>query len=54
MNIAEVAEITRRIRPLAPTAVDAMLAQAMAQHVLATLERGVPGRGLRTVSRHHL
>ena len=32
-DIAEVAEITRRIRPLAQTAVDAMLAQAMAQHV---------------------
>ena len=32
-DIAEVAEITRRIRPLAQTAVDAMLAQAMARHV---------------------
>jgi hypothetical protein len=32
-DIAEVAEITRRLRPLAQTAVDALLAQAMAQHV---------------------
>ena len=32
-DIAEVAAITRRLRPLAQTAVDAMLAQAMAQHV---------------------
>ena len=32
-DIAEVAEITRRIRPLAQTAVDALLAQAMARHV---------------------
>jgi DNA-binding transcriptional MerR regulator len=32
-DIAEVAGITRRLRPLAQTAVDALLAQAMAQHV---------------------
>ncbi len=32
-DIAEVAAITRRLRPLAQTAVDAMLAQAMSQHV---------------------
>jgi DNA-binding transcriptional MerR regulator len=32
-DIAAVAEITRRLRPLAQTAVDALLAQAMAQHV---------------------
>jgi hypothetical protein len=32
-DIAEVAEVTRRLRPLAQTAVDALLAQAMAQHV---------------------
>jgi DNA-binding transcriptional MerR regulator len=32
-DIAEVAAITRRLRPLAQTAVDAMLAQAMSRHV---------------------
>lgn len=32
-DIAEVAAITRRLRPLAQTAVDAMLAQAMSHHV---------------------
>jgi hypothetical protein len=32
-DIAEVAAITRRVRPLAQAAVDAMLAQSMAQHV---------------------
>jgi DNA-binding transcriptional MerR regulator len=32
-DIADVAEITRRLRPLAQTAVDALLAQGMAQHV---------------------
>jgi hypothetical protein len=32
-DIAEVAAITRRLRPLAQAAVDAMLAQAMSQHV---------------------
>jgi len=32
-DIAEVAVITRRLRPLAQTAVDAMLAQAMSAHV---------------------
>lgn len=32
-DIAAVAAITRRLRPLAQTAVDAMLAQAMSQHV---------------------
>lgn len=32
-DIAEVAAITRRIRPLAQAAVDALLAQAMSQHV---------------------
>jgi hypothetical protein len=32
-NIAEVAAITRRLRPLAQAAVDALLAQAMSQHV---------------------
>jgi DNA-binding transcriptional MerR regulator len=32
-DIAEVAAITRRLRPLAQTAVDAMLAQAMSQQV---------------------
>lgn len=32
-DIAEVAAIARRLRPLAQTAVDAMLAQAMSQHV---------------------
>jgi DNA-binding transcriptional MerR regulator len=32
-DIADVAAITRRLRPLAQTAVDAMLAQAMSQHL---------------------
>lgn len=32
-DIAEVAAITRRLRPLAQAAVDALLAQAMSQHV---------------------
>jgi hypothetical protein len=32
-DIAQVAAITRRVRPLAQAAVDAMLAQSMAQHV---------------------
>jgi DNA-binding transcriptional MerR regulator len=32
-DVAEVAAITRRLRPLAQTAVDAMLAQAMSHHV---------------------
>jgi DNA-binding transcriptional MerR regulator len=32
-DIAEVAAITRRLRPLAQTAIDAMLAQAMSQHM---------------------
>jgi DNA-binding transcriptional MerR regulator len=32
-DIAEVAAITRRLRPLAQAAVDAMLAQALSQHV---------------------
>jgi DNA-binding transcriptional MerR regulator len=32
-DIADVAAITRRLRPLAQTAVDAMLAQAMSRHV---------------------
>ncbi len=32
-DIAEVAAVTRRVRPLAQAAVDAMLAQSMAQHV---------------------
>lgn len=32
-DVAEVAAITRRLRPLAQTAVDAMLAQAMSRHV---------------------
>jgi DNA-binding transcriptional MerR regulator len=36
-DIADVAAITRRLRPLAQTAVDALLAQAMSQHVPAAL-----------------
>ena len=36
-HVAEVAAITRRLRPLAQTAVDAMLAQAMSQHVQEAL-----------------
>ena len=36
-DVAEVAAITRRLRPLAQTAVDAMLAQAMSQHVQEAL-----------------
>ncbi|MGO8957674.1 MAG: MerR family transcriptional regulator [Streptosporangiaceae bacterium] len=35
--VAEVAAITRRLRPLAQTAVDAMLAEAMSQHVQEAL-----------------
>ncbi|HTU75001.1 MAG TPA: MerR family transcriptional regulator [Trebonia sp.] len=36
-NVAEVAAVTRRLRPLAQTAVDAMLAQGMSQHVQQAL-----------------
>lgn len=36
-DIAEVAAITRRLRPLAQTAVDALLAQAMSHHVQEAL-----------------
>ncbi len=36
-DVAEVAAITRRLRPLAETAVDAMLAQAMSRHVQEAL-----------------
>ncbi len=36
-DVAEVAAVTRRLRPLAQTAVDAMLAQAMSQHVQEAL-----------------
>ena len=36
-DVAEVAAITRRLRPLAQSAVDAMLAQAMSQHVQEAL-----------------
>ncbi len=36
-NIAEVAAVTRRLRPLAQTAVDALLAQGMSRHVQEAL-----------------
>jgi hypothetical protein len=36
-DIAEVAAITRRVRPLAQVAVDAMLAQAMSHHLQEAL-----------------